>query len=132
MRAWIAGLIAIVLAGCKSPDDAQNPVTRGPDVDIDVMAMQSRPLRVISYPAPVVRPTAVADKPKRKRRRTKPKPVPAQVIELPPDESFRPEPPQDEPPIDIPVDSPDVAADLAKEFKRRDEERRRRKENEGE
>lgn len=89
--------------------------------------MQSRPLRVYSPPPAVVKtPEEEKSKPRRKRRRA-PKPPVEKKVELPPDEVFIPKRVVDEPepPIDVPVDG-DWAADLSKEFKRREQERKRR------
>jgi hypothetical protein len=142
----MAGLAAMAAVGCTQAPETTPVAEEGPDVAISVMEMHSRPMRVVNAAPAPPKPTAVpkaeeAEKPRPRRRRrvrsTRPeppsKPKPA-VDALPPDVSYTPPKPDpiDEPPIDIPADSDDVAGELTKEFRRRDRERQRRQGREDE
>jgi hypothetical protein len=132
MRVLALAVIGLVVAGCATtPKEPVTPEHTGPDVDVEVLAMHSRPLRVMRAPVPVVKPKEVEKpRPRRKRRRAKP-PV-TKKVELPPTQRFVPKAPVvDEAPIDIPAEG-DWPAALSKEFQRREEGRKRRGDEEAE
>lgn len=136
MKFLALAVFAVAVAGCSNAPVASKAVTHaGPDVDVEVLAMQSRPLRVYN-PVPALKeaPEEEKPKPRRKRRRPANKTKAEKKVELPPDEVFVPKRSyqEPEPPIDIPADNDDWAADLSKEFQRRERERKRRGDEEGE
>lgn len=124
--------LGLALAGCAttSPVASAKPSSAGPDVDVEVLAMQSRPLRVVNIPAsPVKEKEEEKPKPHRtRRRRPKPASPVAKKAALPPTETFVPkrQPSVEEPPIDVPAEG-DWAAALSREFKRREEAEKKRR-----